>query len=75
VRRFEVDRWVLERSFETVTTPWGEVRIKVGRRQGQVLSATPEYEDLRRAAAQGSVPLKEVHRLALAEYHLTHPGK
>jgi hypothetical protein len=75
VRRFEVDRWVLDRSFETVTTPWGEVRIKVGRREGRVLSATPEYEDLRRAAAKGGVPLKEVHRRALSEYHQTHPGK
>src|SRR6185503_426482 len=69
VRRYEIDRWILERSFETVTTPWGEVRIKVGRRAGQVLTATPEYEDLRRAAAPGGVPLKEVHRRALSEYY------
>jgi len=69
IRRSEVDRWILNRSFEKVVTPWGEVRIKVGRRGGQVLSASPEYEDLQRLARSSGVPLKEVQRIALEEYH------
>ena len=74
IRRAEVDRLVLSRGFETVTTPWGEVRVKVGRRGGQVMSAVPEYEDIQRAARAGAVPLKEVHRRALEEFHRRHPA-
>ena len=45
-----------------VTTPWGEVRVKVGSRAGKEVSAAPEYDDLRQAATQATVPLKEMHR-------------
>jgi uncharacterized protein (TIGR00299 family) protein len=68
LRRYEADRLILERSFETVSTPWGPVRIKLGRREGRLLSANPEYADLERAARAGGVPLKEVHQRALLEF-------
>ncbi len=69
IRRFEVDRLILERSFETAETPWGLIRIKVGRRAGKVLSASPEYEDVQKAAKAAGVPFKEVHRRAMEEFH------
>ncbi len=69
IRRFEVERLVLDRSFETVETPWGSIRIKVGRRAGQVLSTSPEYEDVQKAARAAGVPFKEVHRRAVEEFH------
>jgi uncharacterized protein (DUF111 family) len=69
IRRSEVDRLVLERSFETVDTPWGEARIKVGRQGGRVVSAAPEYEDAQRLARAAGVPLREVQRRALEEFY------
>jgi uncharacterized protein (DUF111 family) len=74
LRRVEVERLVLDRSFETVSTPWGAVRIKVGRRNGEVVQASPEYEDVRTAAAGSGVPFREVHRRALEEYRKTAGG-
>jgi uncharacterized protein (TIGR00299 family) protein len=68
IRRNEVDRLILDRTIETVSTRWGEVRIKVGRRGGRIVGAAPEYEDLRRLAAAARVPLKEVHREALRNW-------
>lgn len=68
VRRREVDRVTLEREFHSVETPWGKVRVKVGRLEGEVLSASPEYEDLRSVAAQAGRPLKEVHQVVMETY-------
>jgi uncharacterized protein (DUF111 family) len=48
----------------TVTTPYGEIRIKVARwTEGE--KAAPEYEDCRRAAESHGVPLQMVYRAAM----------
>jgi len=60
LRIYEARRKVLEREFVSVETPFGEVRVKVGKREGKVLNVAPEYEDCQRLAAEKSVPLKEV---------------
>jgi len=65
VRYHEMDRECLERASEPVTTPWGEVRIKVARRDGKVLNAQPEFDDVARLAAEHGVPIKEVHSQAV----------
>jgi uncharacterized protein (DUF111 family) len=62
------ERRVLDREFVSVETPYGPVRIKVGRRNGQVMNAAPEFEDCRRAAIERSVPLKEVMEAAREAY-------
>jgi uncharacterized protein (DUF111 family) len=31
-------------------TEWGPVRVKIGRREGRVLTRTPEYDDCKRVA-------------------------
>lgn len=68
VRRNEVDRLVLSRESRKVTTPWGEVRVKVGRRSGELMTAAPEFEDLRRAAMKAGLPLKEVHQRVMEAF-------
>ena len=45
-------------------TPWGEVRVKVARRGGEVLNAQPEFDDVARLAAEHGVPIKDVHAQA-----------
>ena len=62
IRSFAVARHALSRHFVTLQTPWGEVRIKEAWREGSVLHAWPEYEDLRRAATghdRGITALRE----------------
>jgi uncharacterized protein (TIGR00299 family) protein len=59
----------LARDFQSVSTPWGEVRIKIARwPSGLVANASPEYEDCRRLAAEHSVPLKQVMQEALQSW-------
>lgn len=66
VRFHRSERTILERRFQPVQTPWGEVSVKLGLRDGTVWNAQPEYEDCRRIAKAAGVPLKEVHAAALA---------
>ena len=62
------ERRVLERELVTVETPYGPVRVKLGRRNGRVVNVAPEYEDCRRAALERGVPLKEVMQAAREAY-------
>ena len=62
IRRTETNRVILERETRTVHTPWGPVRVKVGRLGAEVITTSPEYEDLRAASTKAGLPLKEVHR-------------
>jgi uncharacterized protein (DUF111 family) len=69
VRRSRCERSVLEREHETVRTPWGEVRVKTGRRHGSVVTRSPEYEDCARIAEDAGVAIREVYAAALEAKH------
>jgi pyridinium-3,5-bisthiocarboxylic acid mononucleotide nickel chelatase len=64
VRRWRVVRSKLEREHVEVTTPFGPVRIKVGRRGGVVLAASPEYEDCLRLAQDRGAAFRDVYEAA-----------
>lgn len=64
VRRRACSRGKLERSHETVETPYGPVRIKVGRRAGTVACASPEFEDCAAAAEAHDVSIRRVMEAA-----------
>ena len=64
VRRHAADRRKLRREVVTVETPLGQVRVKLGRLNGELVQAAPEYESCRAAAAKAGVPLKAVYPAA-----------
>jgi pyridinium-3,5-bisthiocarboxylic acid mononucleotide nickel chelatase len=68
VRIHQERRSCLDRTYTTVTTPYGEIRIKIGTRDNEVLNAAPEFEDCRTAAARHNVPVKQVIQAATAAY-------
>jgi uncharacterized protein (TIGR00299 family) protein len=68
VRRRDEMRRTLARRWESVGTPWGEVRIKIASMNGTVTNYAPEYEDCRRIAAEYHVPLKTVIQEAARAY-------
>jgi uncharacterized protein (TIGR00299 family) protein len=67
IRSFSVDRTALDRREETVETPWGPVRVKISSLNGEVCSATPEYDDCRQLAEKNNIPLKQVMVAAHSE--------
>jgi len=68
IRRRDEVRRTLARRWETVRTPWGEVRIKIASMNGTVTNCAPEFEDCRRIAAEHHVPLKTVMQEAARVY-------
>lgn len=64
VRRREAHRSILARAHETVTTRFGPVRVKIGRRAGRVVQASPEYEDCARLAREHGCALALVQQAA-----------
>jgi uncharacterized protein (DUF111 family) len=61
-------RITLNRSHTTVATAYGDIRIKVGKRNGGELNIAPEFEDCRAAAIAHNIPLKQVQQAAIAAY-------
>jgi uncharacterized protein (TIGR00299 family) protein len=68
LRHAEVDRECLARDIVSVETSLGTARVKVARRNGQVMNATPEFEDCARIAAANGLPVKEVQALVMRAY-------
>lgn len=60
IRRWPVQRTVLDRTAHIVETPLGPVAGKVGRLHDGSLRFAPEYEACRQVALRESVPLREV---------------
>ena len=68
VRRRPCERAKLARTWVTVETPYGPVRVKEGRADGRLVSASPEFADCQAAAGTHHVPVKEVFAAAQAEW-------
>jgi len=66
VRHQVLTRTTLDRRTEQVSTPFGPVDVKLGLQGDRVVNLAPEYESVRRLAAEKKVPVKEVYAAALA---------
>jgi uncharacterized protein (TIGR00299 family) protein len=64
VRRTAAGRRKLQREMTSVKTPFGEVAVKLGKLNGEVVQAAPEFESCRKLAGLAGVPLKEVYEAA-----------
>jgi uncharacterized protein (TIGR00299 family) protein len=65
VRRYSAERRKLAREFTKVQTNYGEVTVKIGRLDGRVIQAAPEFESCKKLAESANVPLKDVYQAAL----------
>ncbi len=64
VRRSTSERRKLQREFTMVKTAYGEVSVKLGKLNGKVVQAAPEFESCRAAAEKTGAPLKLVYEAA-----------
>lgn len=67
LRERQVSRTRLSRSIETVSTSLGAVRVKVARLAGEVVNRAPEFEDVKKLAAAGGLPVKQAWNRILAD--------
>lgn len=61
VRVFLASREVLRRKFVKVKTKHGKVKLKLGLLASQILTAAPEYEDLKKLAKKHRVPISMIN--------------
>ena len=65
VRRTIAQRRKLQREWTNVKTSFGEIKVKLGKLDGKVVQAAPEFESCRVLAENAGVPLKSVYDAAL----------
>jgi uncharacterized protein (TIGR00299 family) protein len=65
VREYTARRWMLERTVDSVHTPYGTVRRKHGAWRGRPVTAAPEYEDCVARAREHGVTPRQVYEAAL----------
>jgi uncharacterized protein (TIGR00299 family) protein len=68
VRYREMLRECLDRETLLVATALGTVRFKIAKRNGEVLNASPEFDDCVRLAAEHNLPTKQVQAVATQAY-------
>jgi len=68
VRYREMQRECLDRETMPVATPLGTVRFKIAKHNGDVLNASPEFDDCVRLATEHNVPIKHVQAVATQAY-------
>lgn len=74
VRVAEERRLKLARKIVSVKTKYGAVKVKVGMKGGEVIVASPEYDDCRRVAEERGVPFRDVYDAAKAALPLRQRG-
>jgi len=65
IRRTVAERRKLRREFTKIKTPFGDVTVKIGRLDGKLVQAAPEFESCKKLAARAKVPLKRIYEAAL----------
>jgi uncharacterized protein (TIGR00299 family) protein len=68
VRMRRESRAALTRRHVSVTTKWGDIRMKLANLNGSISNYAPEYEDCRQIARDQKVPLKTVMQEAIKVY-------
>jgi uncharacterized protein (TIGR00299 family) protein len=68
VRMRRESRAALTRRHVSVSTKWGDIRMKLANLNGSISNYAPEYEDCRQIATEKKVPLKTVMQEAIKVY-------
>lgn len=61
IRRYPIDKSILNKKFETLKTPMGDITLKHGFYKDKLVKTKAEYEDCRKIAEEKNIPLKDVY--------------
>jgi hypothetical protein len=65
IRRLTQERSILAREIQSVETEYGTIRVKIARKEQEILNVQPEYEDCAAIARKYHLPWRSVHQMAL----------
>ncbi len=71
VRRNLAERRKLKREIVSVKTKFGPVAVKVGKLNGRLLQAAPEFESCKKLADRARVPVKQIYDAAIKATRLS----
>jgi pyridinium-3,5-bisthiocarboxylic acid mononucleotide nickel chelatase len=71
IRRQIAERSKLEREFVSVSTQFGDIKIKVGKLGGNIVAIKAEFADCAKAAEKHKTSVREVIQTAIAEFKKT----
>ncbi|MFL2947971.1 MAG: nickel pincer cofactor biosynthesis protein LarC [Nitrospinales bacterium] len=69
VRFYSVDRLVLDREIKKLKTPYGLIKIKLGKLDGKIVQASPEFEDCKKVSLAKKLPAKKIYDEVQALIH------
>ena len=61
IRKTNVEKTMLKRSFSNLRTKFGDVRIKHAHYLGRLIKSKPEYEDCKKLAVKWGVSIKDIY--------------
>lgn len=62
IRKFKVEKIMLQREFLTLQTEYGEVSVKSSYYEGEPVKYKAEYEDCQKRARENNIPIAKVYR-------------
>jgi pyridinium-3,5-bisthiocarboxylic acid mononucleotide nickel chelatase len=62
VRKYQVEKTMLDRKIENIKTRFGEVRVKSAYYRGECIKSKPEYDDCIKIAREQGIPVNQVYR-------------
>lgn len=68
IRKYEVERTILDREFFELSTKYGKVTMKKGTYNGVELKCFPEYEDCKKLAIENNESIINVYNEAIRKY-------
>ena len=69
VRFYSVDRLILDREVKKLKTSYGLIKIKLGKLDGKIVQAAPEFEDCRKISRTKKLPVKKIYDEVQALIH------
>ncbi len=61
-RKYPVEKVMLPREIRTISTKYGQIKVKYSFLAGNEYKVKPEYEDCKRIAREKNVPLQEIYK-------------
>jgi uncharacterized protein (TIGR00299 family) protein len=66
IRTFTFTKDTLARSFEVISTPYGDVTVKRSFLRGKEVSCKPEFEECKKIAKENNIPVKIVYSVIMS---------
>jgi len=68
IRTYEVVRYKLPRSINKTETGYGKTRLKIGVLNNEIITASPEYEDIKKISLEKKLPFRKIYNKVTADF-------